>query len=192
MGGEVGAESAENVGSQFWFTARLDVPEAPSPERLLEETKSVEPVRRPLASSVQNQKILVAEDNTVNQKVASHLLRKLGYEVTLACNGKEAVELWEQQKFALILMDCQMPELDGYEAAREIRRREDGSARTPILALTAHAMSGAADECLAAGMDDYLSKPIDRTQLAAKLEAWLGNMSACLPPEAIDRNAVNE
>jgi two-component system sensor histidine kinase/response regulator len=116
--------------------------------------------------------ILLAEDNPVNQKVACRILEKFGYRVEVAADGQAAYAAWETGRFDLILMDCQMPVMDGYETTRRIRAQESGS-RIPIIALTAHAMKGADNECIAAGMDDYLSKPIDRDQLHAALARWL-------------------
>jgi CheY-like chemotaxis protein/HPt (histidine-containing phosphotransfer) domain-containing protein len=118
-------------------------------------------------------RVLLAEDNAVNQKVACRTLEKLGYRVDVAPDGLAAVRAWETGRYDLILMDCQMPVLDGYEATRQIRAREPSGKRIPIVALTAHAMKGADQECAAAGMDGYLTKPIDRVQLRATLERWL-------------------
>lgn len=112
-------------------------------------------------------RVLLAEDNLVNQKVGVKLLEKIGCTVDVAANGKEAVRAWESGHFDIILMDCQMPEMDGYEATRQIRSRESASHRTPIVALTAHAMKGADEECRAAGMNDYITKPIDSELLKA-------------------------
>jgi two-component system, sensor histidine kinase and response regulator len=117
--------------------------------------------------------ILLAEDNLVNQKVACRILEKLGYRVDVAVNGQAAVDAWATGRYHLILMDCQMPVMDGYEATRQIRAREAAGAHIPIIALTAHAMKGADLECSSAGMDDYISKPIDRDQLNARIERWL-------------------
>jgi len=117
--------------------------------------------------------ILLAEDNVVNQKVAHKTLERLGYRVDIVGDGRAAVEAWKSGRYDLILMDCQMPELDGYAATREIRRLQ-GARHIPIVALTAHAMKGAAEECTSAGMDDYLTKPIDRDRLEACLERFLG------------------
>ncbi len=115
-------------------------------------------------------RILLAEDNPVNQKVAARLLEKLDYRVDIVGDGQAAVSAWQSGGYDLILMDCQMPLLDGYEATREIRRLENGAARIPIVALTAHAIKGADQECAEAGMDDYLTKPIDRDKLEACIE----------------------
>jgi two-component system sensor histidine kinase/response regulator len=125
-----------------------------------------------------DRRILLAEDNPVNQKVARMVLEKLGLEVTVVGNGREAVTAWQTGGYDLILMDCQMPELDGYEATREIRRHEQGRKAVPIVALTAHAMKGDDDKCRAAGMSDYLTKPLDRTKLIACLERHLGKISS--------------
>jgi CheY-like chemotaxis protein len=117
--------------------------------------------------------ILLAEDNVVNQKVACRILEKLGYRVDVAADGQAAFDAWQSGRYQLILMDCQMPVMDGYETARKIRANESGDQHIPIIALTAHAMKGADNECRAAGMDDYLSKPIDREQLQRSLSRWL-------------------
>jgi CheY-like chemotaxis protein len=118
--------------------------------------------------------ILLAEDNVVNQKVACRILEKLGYRVDVAADGQAAFEAWQSGRYHLILMDCQMPVMDGYETTRKIREHEAGAQHVPIIALTAHAMKGADNQCRAAGMDDYLSKPIDRDQLQNSLNRWLG------------------
>lgn len=121
-------------------------------------------------------RILIAEDNPVNQKVTSDTLKKLGYEVAVANNGREAFDAFKDTKFDLILMDCQMPIMDGYEATQAIREYESGSGiHTPIIAATAHAMRGDKEKCLESGMDDYLSKPIRMMALKEKVEEWLSN-----------------
>jgi two-component system, sensor histidine kinase and response regulator len=118
-------------------------------------------------------RILLAEDNPVNQKVACRILEKLGFRVDVAADGQAAFDAWQSGRYDLILMDCQMPVMDGYETTRKIRVQESGTKHIPIIALTAHAMKGADNECRAAGMDDYLSKPIDRGQLQQTLSRWL-------------------
>ena len=120
-------------------------------------------------------RLLLAEDGLVNQKVAIRFLEQMGHHVELAVNGREAVDRWAQGSFDAILMDVQMPELDGFEATAEIRRREQGkSNRIPIIAMTAHAMKGDRERCLEAGMDDYLSKPIRIKQLEEALAGVTG------------------
>jgi two-component system sensor histidine kinase/response regulator len=119
-------------------------------------------------------RILIAEDNVVNEKVARHSLQKLGFHVDAVKNGREAVTAWRTGLYDLILMDCQMPVLDGYEATREIRNQERGRQHIPIVALTAHAMKDDDLKCKAAGMDDHLTKPLDRECLRLCLDRHLG------------------
>ena len=124
-------------------------------------------------SGVPGRRVLLAEDNLVNQKVARGTLEKMGYAVDIVADGEEAVAAWETGRYHIILMDCQMPVMDGYQATREIRARERAERRIPIIALTADAMKGARQQCLDAGMDDYLTKPLDRARLAETLERHL-------------------
>jgi CheY-like chemotaxis protein/HPt (histidine-containing phosphotransfer) domain-containing protein len=120
--------------------------------------------------------VLLAEDNAVNQRLAVRLLEKWGHGVTVAVNGRRAVEAWEQSPFDVVLMDVQMPEMSGVEAVAEIRRREaslDPGRHIPIIAMTAHAMEGDREKCLAAGMDHYVTKPIDQRRLFEVIEGFL-------------------
>ena len=117
-------------------------------------------------------RVLVAEDNVVNQKVVLRLLEKLGWEADLAENGREAVDALKHGEYAAILMDCQMPEMDGYEAAAQIRAMPAPASSTPVIALTANATSEDRERCLASGMDDYLAKPIRPDALHETLERW--------------------
>jgi CheY-like chemotaxis protein len=116
--------------------------------------------------------VLLAEDNAVNQKVAVRMLERLGCHVDVAANGREAIEMLDKFPYDVVFMDCQMPEMDGYEATGEIRRRTVSQRRIPIVAMTANAMQGDRDRCLAAGMDDYVPKPIREPDLATVLQRW--------------------
>jgi CheY-like chemotaxis protein len=132
-------------------------------------------------------KLLLAEDNKVNQMLAVALLRKRGYDVTVADNGVQAVELVKRGDFDLVLMDVQMPKMDGFEATAAIRESEgDAERRLPIIAVTAHAMEGDRQLCLDAGMDDYVSKPIEPEELEAAIGRWTGDIPHFEPSRALD------
>lgn len=140
-----------------------------------------------LLPTYEGRRVLVVEDNRVNQKVIVAMLGKFGIAPDVADNGQAALDLLARAPYDLILMDCQMPVLGGYEATEELRAREfsAGSGRTPVIALTAHAATGEREKCLAAGMDDYLSKPVSRDRLAEALERWLGTSASMAPREAV-------
>ncbi len=149
-------------------------------QHLLAEDKALEKASAAAPeNAVPRWRVLVAEDNAINQKVATRMLSKLGCRVDVGANGAEAVDLWRQLPYDVIFMDCQMPEMDGFEATREIRRIEQPSGRrTPIVALTANAMSGDREKCLEAGMDDFISKPVDEARLREALARWAPNDEA--------------
>ena len=127
-------------------------------------------------------RVLLVEDNAVNQKVSRLMMERRGYVVDVAADGREAVEATAQRPYAAVLMDCQMPRLDGYAATREIRARDAMRVRVPIIAMTANAGAGARERCLSAGMDDYVSKPVTADALDAVLRRWISKAPA--PAEA--------
>jgi signal transduction histidine kinase/ActR/RegA family two-component response regulator len=164
MGGEIGAESAPGAGSRFWF--RLALPLDTGPDTAQGVPAAVLPADL-------RARVLVVEDNAVNQRLAVRMLEKLGCRVDVAGSGREAIALWERLPYDVVFMDCLMPELDGFETTRAIRRRENGSRHTRIVALTASAMPEDRARCLESGMDGFVAKPIDPQVLREELERAL-------------------
>jgi signal transduction histidine kinase/CHASE3 domain sensor protein/ActR/RegA family two-component response regulator len=167
MHGMIGAESRPGHGSRFWFSIPLAegvaaaAPDAPAPAPAAPTTALI------------GLRALLAEDNQVNQAIGRKMLERLGMRVDVVANGAEALSALKERPYDLVLMDCQMPEMDGYEATRQLRKLPAKDvASLPVIAMTANAMAGDREKCLAAGMDDYLSKPLNAIALGSALEKW--------------------
>ncbi|HEX3397515.1 MAG TPA: ATP-binding protein [Steroidobacteraceae bacterium] len=200
MGGTIGVSSQPGVGSTFWFTlpllAAAQAAEEPLPAEMLPPpARPQEPLGEALAPPAialgaaqrDGDRLLLVEDNFVNQRVAVYMLSKLGYRVDVALHGREAIEMLGKFAYDLVLMDCQMPEMDGFEAARTIRDRNSGvlDHDVPVIAMTANAFPEDRARALASGMNDFLAKPVDRAVLAAMLAKWLKSESVREPRAAV-------
>ena len=170
MQGRIGVKSVVNEGSVFHFTARFGLQELPDSGP--REGPAAGPETRESALDRRPLKILLAEDSPVNQRLAVGLLRRKGHLVTVAANGKQAVEAFRNESFDLVFMDVQMPEMDGFEATETIRAAEEKGQHVPIIAMTAHAMKGDRERCLQSGMDAYLAKPIRARELYEVIAAY--------------------
>lgn len=169
MGGQLKGTSRVGIGSTFTLEMPLALSSSPAPR--------LSGAASPMTTGKHGGRILLVEDNLVNQSVMEAMLRSLGFDVGLATDGAEAVELISQQPFDAVLMDCRLPLVDGYEATRRIRQLPQGEG-LPIIALTANVLEGDRERCLAAGMNDYLSKPFKRTDLQLTLRRWLPGQEA--------------
>ncbi len=170
MGGEIGVQSGENEGSFFWFTIVLE-----------KQNRSQNPVKESDKINGnhldrESAEILLVEDNKTNQFVANSMLKKLGYKIDFAMNGFECIEALRRKDYNVVLMDCQMPYMDGFQATEEIRSGNSGviNPETLIIALTAHAMEGDREKCIKVGMNDYISKPINIKEIDKLLNRWIG------------------
>jgi PAS domain S-box-containing protein len=175
MGGTIGVESEPGQGSRFWFEVVLGLSRAAAAARPADAEMFMPSAANAEMTRGGSRRVLVVEDNPVNQLLAKKLLERLGFQTEIAVDGREAIEALKCRSFDAVLMDCQMPVMDGLEATRQIRDARTGvlDAGTPIIAVTANAMPEDRAVCLAAGMTDYLSKPINRKELAAALERAL-------------------
>lgn len=174
MDGDITLKSTLGLGSEF--TVFLKIPQADG--RQIEEFVShkFRSVTPSSPAEFYNAHVLLAEDNQINQAVVSHILERLQCKVTVVENGKDAVEILQKENFDIIFMDCQMPVLDGYSATRTIRNQEKNGRHIPIVAMTAHAIEGDRTKCIDSGMDDYISKPIDLSELIRILDDFCGHL----------------
>jgi len=169
MDGTIGAESRPGRGSTFWF----ELPLPQGTEAVVASVREAAAAGAPAEDSLETAPILVAEDNPVNCEIALRVLARCGYRADAVSDGRKALDALATRRYAAVLMDCQMPGMDGYQTTRELRQRENGSQHTPVIAMTAHAMDGDRERCLQAGMDDYITKPIRAEALAETLNRWV-------------------
>ena len=168
MGGRITVSSQPGIGTRFHLSLPFDAGVLPASR----EITAPAPTRTGPAA-LARARILVVEDNPVNQLVAAEMLKRLGLHADVAGDGAEALAALERLPYDLILMDCQMPVMDGFEATRRLRERQTTERRLPVIAMTANAIRGDRERCLEAGMDDYLPKPVRISELTAMLQRWL-------------------
>jgi PAS domain S-box-containing protein len=186
MEGRIGVESLAGQGSTFWFVIPL-LPAPSPPGTVPGDSPSAATTQPSSAETLRGRRVLLAEDNRVNQMFVREVCREFGIDCHIAANGQEALEAVAAERFDLLLMDCQMPVMDGFEATRRIRELESNgtlAGHVPVIALTANAIRGDRERCLAAGMDSYLSKPFDPSQLLTAMGDVLTPQPAAAVPEA--------
>ncbi|GIV59459.1 MAG: histidine kinase [Rhodothermaceae bacterium] len=186
----IGIEATMNKPARqsYLFKKLVALVEGPDPEEMAPRGQGPATDKAPTPSRAEKGRILVVEDNVVNQKVAVHHLNRLGYRADVASHGREALTALARADYDLILMDIQMPEMDGFEATAHIREREPAGTRIPIVAMTANAMEGERQRCLESGMDDYIAKPFKQKELAQVLAHWIGQPAGVVPPDGTGRN----
>ena len=168
MGGTIAVTSRVGIGSTFSVSIPFACADHAEAEPTDDRTPTIAPTVAPAGGC-----LLVVEDNAVNQLVMKAMVRNLGYSCDVAGDGLEALAALDSRRYSAVIMDCYMPEMDGFVATKELRRREGNMRHTPVIALTAGATSEDNDRCIAAGMDDYLSKPVSEAQFAQTLNRWV-------------------
>jgi CheY-like chemotaxis protein/HPt (histidine-containing phosphotransfer) domain-containing protein len=197
MSGEIGFQSKEGLGSVFWFSIRLETVPRMSAVLPVREIQALD--SRQMTPGFESQRfekssvsILVAEDNPINQKIAVRILEKKGFHVDAVDSGLDAISAVQNDSYDIVLMDCQMPEMDGYETTRRIRAWEvaAGEVPLPIVAVTANALKGDRERCIQVGMNDYLPKPVDTEVLVSTLEYWIQWRRQQLPKSSLDASRI--
>ena len=169
MGGELGVFSIVGEGSSFWFTLPLRVAESVRNS----QSEQTAPPSESSNDTSQAKRLLIVDDNLDNRDLLFMMLKPLGHRIDCVNNGQEALERLENQEYDLILMDCQMPIKDGYQTTQIIRQQEGQQKHTVIIGVTGNAMTADRQRCLAVGMDDYITKPVDLNSLVSMIEQWL-------------------
>jgi len=192
MKGQIGVESREGQGSCFW----IELPKASEPASSDEQRVQISIVTHAEQNTNTDHagKLILAEDNLINQEVAVDMLRQSGYEIDVTNNGEELLEALSKGRYSLVLMDCEMPVMDGFTATKRIREREKlmRLPQTPVIALTAHAIEGVREKCLASGMNDFLTKPFSFAQITGKVAQWAEVSSESANEHLVDAMPQND